>query len=93
MKACLAAEASELKDPDSPFFRRGRGMTEGTDEHQIHLVNVNTHGMIRQGVSQIQRQTSLKKQSTVKMSNSTASVAAGALGFETSFASEVGIAQ
>lgn len=30
-------------------------MTEGIDEHQIHLINANTHGMIQQNVHQLQR--------------------------------------
>jgi len=37
-------------------------MTEGTDEHQIHLFNENTNGMIRQKADKLQRQCSLKKQ-------------------------------
>ena len=45
MQACLAA--TEDNEPDSPFFRRGRGMTEGTDQHQINLLNSNTQGMIK----------------------------------------------
>ena len=36
-------------------------MTEGVDEHQINLLNANTHGMIRQRVGQLQRQTSFKR--------------------------------
>lgn len=39
-------------------------MTEGTDEHQIHLLNANTNGMIRQKVGQLQKQCSLKKQTS-----------------------------
>jgi hypothetical protein len=42
-------------DPDSPFFRRGRGMTEGVDEHQINLLNSNTQGMIKHQISQLNR--------------------------------------
>ncbi len=39
-------------------------MTEGTDEHQIHLLNANTNGMIRHKVGQLQKQCSLKKQTS-----------------------------
>lgn len=46
MQACLAA--TEDNEPDNSFFRRGRGMTEGTDEHQINQLNSNTQGMIKQ---------------------------------------------
>jgi len=45
IQASLAGEDDE--DCDSPLLRRGRGMTEGTDEYQINLLNANTHGMIR----------------------------------------------
>ena len=45
IQASLAAP--ELSDPDSPLFRRGRGMTEGLDEHQINRLNSNTEGMIK----------------------------------------------
>ena len=58
MRASLAANADEC---DSPQLRRGRGMTEGIDEHQINLLNANTQGMIKDRVSKLQRQSSLKK--------------------------------
>lgn len=61
MQACLAAAPEQSNDPPSPFFRRGRGMTEGIDEHQINLLNSNTQGMIMQQISQLQRQKSFKK--------------------------------
>lgn len=60
MMASLAA-ADEDDECASPLLRRGRGMTEGVDEHQINLLNANTQGMIRQRVGQLQRQTSLKR--------------------------------
>ena len=47
MQAALAAP----EEPDSPFKKRGRGMTEGNDEHQINILNENTQGMISKGVS------------------------------------------
>lgn len=49
MQASLAAP----QEPDSPFFGRGRGMTEGADEHQINLLNANTQGMIKQKIGQL----------------------------------------
>ena len=61
--------APEESDPDSPFFRRGRGMTEGLDEHQINRLNSNTEGMIKQKVSMINRQKSYKKLPGVKQLN------------------------
>ena len=60
MQASLAAP-EESGDPDSPFFRRGRGMTEGNDEHQIHLLNSNTQGMIKHQISMLNRQKSFKR--------------------------------
>ena len=59
IQASLAA--TEDSDPDSPFFRRGRGMTEGIDEHQINLLNSNTQGMIKHQISMLNRQKSFKK--------------------------------
>ena len=46
MQASLAAP-EDSGDPDSPLFRRGRGMTEGLDEHQSNRLNSNTEGMIK----------------------------------------------
>lgn len=60
MQASLAA--TDESDVDSPYFRRGRGMTEGVDEHQIHLLNANTQGMIKHQVSQLHRHKSPKRQ-------------------------------
>lgn len=67
IQASLAGEGAS--EPDSPFMRRGRGMTDGLDEHQIKLLNSNTHGMIRQNVGMLQRQNSVKK-STMMASQS-----------------------
>ena len=52
MQASLAAPQDDA-ECDSPHFKRSRGMTEGTEEHQIHLLNANTNGMIRQKVGQL----------------------------------------
>ena len=35
------------QEPDSPGFRRNRGLTEGASELQIHKINNNTQGMIK----------------------------------------------
>ena len=64
VKTAIQASLGATDDGDecaSPMLRRGRGMTEGVDEHQINLLNANTQGMIRQRVGQLQRQTSLKR--------------------------------
>ena len=47
IKAAMQASLAAPQEPDSPFFRRGRGMTEGADEHQINVLNANTQGMIK----------------------------------------------
>ena len=51
----MALAASQVDDePESPTpFRRGRGMTEGTDNLSINVLNANTHGMIKQKVGQL----------------------------------------
>ena len=38
-------------------------MTEGVDNFSINVLNANTHGMIKQKIGKIQRQSSRKKQS------------------------------
>ena len=40
-------------------------MTEGVDSLSINVLNANTHDMIKQKIGKIQRQSSLKKQSSV----------------------------
>ena len=71
MQASLAAND---EDADSPKLKRCRGMTEGVGEHQIQLLNDNTHGMIKTRVNQLQRQSSLKKTQTTNYLNSLASM-------------------
>ena len=41
------ALAASDDDVLSPTLRRGRGLTEGHDEHQISIVNENTQDMIK----------------------------------------------
>ena len=47
IKSAMSASLAATEDPESPWLRRGRGMTEGTDEYQINVLNANTHGMIK----------------------------------------------
>lgn len=66
MQASLAADTADTDCKSPTLFRRGRGMTEGSDNLSINVLNANTEGMIRHRVGQLQRQTSLKKQESVE---------------------------